>query len=308
MVKPICLEVKHQTRDLLEEVSECQTELDQVVKGFKTGDAMRGRVDGVLQAKLKVIEAQIAENNSGRQKIQSAIVSCQEIAKLSPGMMVSPVIRKEVEQLKKKIKEEVEKAKSFLDRVAPSEKNKVYNFLSRVLTMQALLLMFTSLLYFQTPTVEQPIAGQSVARKSVKRMAEAAAAVEEDGNESGQTRLGDSRWAFVAKCFSVHRIESDVISSFHCKDLLGHSGCVETVEFSDDGALVASAGHDSIVRLWPISNEVEVEIRGQNSSIAPIQMNARQASSVYTLAFAPDNHRLFSAGRDGKILVHDVQT
>ena len=55
-----------------------------------------------------------------------------------------------------------------------------------------------SLHHFHGP-VEQPIAGQSVARRSVKRTAEA----EEDGNESGQTRLGDSRGVFAAKCFAV---------------------------------------------------------------------------------------------------------
>jgi len=57
-----------------------------VLKSFEERDAMRDRVDGVLQAKLKAIQVQIAEKYSGRQKIQSAIVSCKEIAKLSPAM------------------------------------------------------------------------------------------------------------------------------------------------------------------------------------------------------------------------------
>ena len=86
----------------VEEVEECQIELDEVVNGYKEGDAVRGRVDGVLQTKLKAIEAQIAENNNGRQKIQSAIVSCLEMAKLSPGMKASAVIREEVKKMKKK--------------------------------------------------------------------------------------------------------------------------------------------------------------------------------------------------------------
>ena len=42
---------------------------------------MRGRVDGVLQVKLKASEAQIAENNNGCQKIPLTITSCQEMAK-----------------------------------------------------------------------------------------------------------------------------------------------------------------------------------------------------------------------------------
>ena len=87
---------------------------------------MRGRVDGVLQTKLKAIQAQIAENNIGRQKIQAAIVSCQEMAKLSPGMKVSPVIQKKIEQMKKEMEAEVEEAKNLLDHIAPSEINVIY--------------------------------------------------------------------------------------------------------------------------------------------------------------------------------------
>jgi len=106
-----------------------------VVKGYEESDSLRSRVDGVLQAQLKAIEAQIEENNSDRQKIQSAIVSCQEIAKLSLGMKASVVIRKEVKKLKKEMEEEVEQAKNLLDRVAQSETYKVYNSLSRVLKL-----------------------------------------------------------------------------------------------------------------------------------------------------------------------------
>ena len=161
---------------------------------------------------------------------------------------------------------------------------------------------------FQEP-VEQPIAGQSVARRSVKRTAEATAAVEEeDGNGSSDNgrNLRRSRGAFAAKCFAVHRKESTATSSFHCKDLLGHSRYVETVEFSDDGTLLASGGLDKIVRLWPISNKAEVE-RG-HIPIAPIEMETRHDSVVYSLAFAPDNRRIFSDGSDSKILIHDVET
>ena len=65
LVKPTCLESQHQTRDFLEEVAQCQAELDEVVNGFEKGDTMRDRVDGAFQAKLKAIEAQIADNNNG---------------------------------------------------------------------------------------------------------------------------------------------------------------------------------------------------------------------------------------------------
>ena len=95
--------------------------MNEVLKGYEKGGTMRNRIGGALQAKLKAIVVQIAEKNNGRQKIQSAIVSCQEIAKLSLAMKLSSVILKKIEQMKKEIKEEVEKAKNLLDNVAPSE-------------------------------------------------------------------------------------------------------------------------------------------------------------------------------------------
>ena len=152
--------------------------------------------------------------------------------------------------------------------------------------------------------VEQPIAVQCVGRRSVKRTAEAAAA-EEDGSESGQTRHGDSRGVFAAKCLAVQRNESGVTVSFHCKNLLGHSEYVKTFEFSNDGKFLASGGYDKIVRLWPIS---EARRKNEATPIAPTEMKRRHISSVFCLAFAPDNRRLFSGGLDGQIFIHDVET
>ena len=121
LVKPTCEEAHHKTHSLLEQAEESQTELDEVLNGFKAGDATRGQVDGVLQAKLKALQAQIAENNRSRQKIQSAIVICQEMAKLSPGMKLSAVIQKKIKQMKKEMKAEVEQARIFLDHVVPKQ-------------------------------------------------------------------------------------------------------------------------------------------------------------------------------------------
>ena len=126
LVKPICLEDKHKTNSILEEAEEYQRELDEVLKGFETGDTIRGLVDRVLQAKLKALKTLMEENNHCQQKIQSAIVNCQEIAKLSPRMITSAVIQKKIEKMEKEMKKEVEESKNFLDRVYLSETN-VYN-------------------------------------------------------------------------------------------------------------------------------------------------------------------------------------
>ena len=113
-------------------------------------------------------------------------------------------------------------------------------------------------------------------------------------------RPRDSYGAFAAKFFSVHHKESDVTTSFHCRDLLGHRGGIFAIEFSDDGTLLASGFTD--VRVWPISQSA------RRNSINSIQMDTRHNSLVFGLAFAPDNSRLFSGGLDGKLLIHDVQT
>ena len=93
------------------------------MKGFETGDTIRGLVDRVLQAKLKALKTLMEENNHCQQKIQSAIVNCQEIAKLSPRMITSAVIQKKIEKMEKEMKKEVEESKNFLDRVYLSETN-----------------------------------------------------------------------------------------------------------------------------------------------------------------------------------------
>ena len=85
-----------------------------------------------------------------------------------------------------------------------------------------------------------------------------------------------------------------------------HVGTVNAIEFSDDGTLLASGGSDKIVRLWPISQVTAAE--GTRNPIVPVQMVAKNNPAVCSLAFTPNNSRLLSAGLDGKILIHDIQT
>jgi len=40
LVKPTCVEAQHKTHSLLEEAEKSQTELDQVLNGFKEGNVM----------------------------------------------------------------------------------------------------------------------------------------------------------------------------------------------------------------------------------------------------------------------------
>ena len=93
--------------------------------------------------------------------------------------------------------------------------------------------------------------------------------------------------------------------SFDFVDLVGHTGRIYALELSSDGSLLASGGQDEIVRLWPISKAENGRTDPRNL-IIPIQMETR--SCILSLAFSPDNNRLFSGGSGKKFLIHDVQT
>ena len=45
-------------------------------------------------------------------------------------------------------------------------------------------------------------------------------------------------------------------STFYYKDLLGHYGCVNSVEFSPDGNFLASGGDDKRILLWNVWDSV----------------------------------------------------
>jgi len=121
LAKPICVELAHKTCILLEEAQKFQIQLEKILKGLEKGDTIRGRVDGVLQVKLKTFETQIVENRVFRQKIRAAIASCQEMAKLSPEMKVSAVIQKKLKEMKKEMQGAFEQARKLFDHAIPTQ-------------------------------------------------------------------------------------------------------------------------------------------------------------------------------------------
>lgn len=117
------MEAQHQIYDLLDDAAETQVELDQVLEGLECyqGDEIRGKVEEGLQAKIKAIEAEIAENRIYRQKIRLSIASCLEMSKLSPAVKVSPFVRNKIQQAGQEATKEVPEAQQLLNNISTSQ-------------------------------------------------------------------------------------------------------------------------------------------------------------------------------------------
>ncbi|XP_069682679.1 DDB1- and CUL4-associated factor 5 isoform X2 [Periplaneta americana] len=85
------------------------------------------------------------------------------------------------------------------------------------------------------------------------------------------------------------------------KDLLAHYGCVNAIEFSNKGELLASGGDDRRVLIW----NVEQAVHGVGK---PAAMRAQHISNIFCLGFDSTNSKIFSAGNDDQVIVHDAKT
>ncbi|KAK5648903.1 hypothetical protein RI129_003795 [Pyrocoelia pectoralis] len=84
------------------------------------------------------------------------------------------------------------------------------------------------------------------------------------------------------------------------KDLFAHYGCVNAIEFSTEGELLASGGDDRRVLLWSIPGA----IHGKG---APVAMETNHISNIFCLAFDSTNSKIFSGGNDDQVIVHDLR-
>ncbi|CAL4087615.1 unnamed protein product, partial [Meganyctiphanes norvegica] len=89
--------------------------------------------------------------------------------------------------------------------------------------------------------------------------------------------------------------------SLYRKDLYAHFGCVNAIEFSREGDLLVSGGDDRRVLLW----NVDAALAG---SQRPRPMKGEHNSNIFCLGFDSCNSKVFSAGNDEQVIVHDLKT
>lgn len=86
------------------------------------------------------------------------------------------------------------------------------------------------------------------------------------------------------------------------RDLKVHTGCVNAVDFSPTEEWIISGGDDLNVRLW---KTVDCCIRSNPTSIP---MKSIHHSNIFALRFSHNTERIYSAGNDQRLILHDIRT
>ncbi|TKR86690.1 hypothetical protein L596_011229 [Steinernema carpocapsae] len=87
------------------------------------------------------------------------------------------------------------------------------------------------------------------------------------------------------------------------RDVKGHFGCVNSVEFSTDECRIASGGDDLRVLVW---NVADFQVNPNPECVAT--MESRHTSNIFTISFSKNDDRIYSGGNDAHFLIHDLVT
>ncbi|KAM6969192.1 DDB1- and CUL4-associated factor 5 [Tautogolabrus adspersus] len=90
-------------------------------------------------------------------------------------------------------------------------------------------------------------------------------------------------------------------TSLFKKDMLGHFGCVNAIEFSNSGGeWLVSGGDDRRVLLWHMEKAIHARCK-------PVKLKGEHLSNIFCLAFDSTNTKVFSGGNDEQVILHDVE-
>ncbi|KAF8770636.1 DDB1- and CUL4-associated factor 5 like protein [Argiope bruennichi] len=93
----------------------------------------------------------------------------------------------------------------------------------------------------------------------------------------------------------------DFSKCLYSKDLFAHYGCVNAIEFSNNGEWLVSGGDDKRILIWNIDQTL-------TGSLPPKSMKGEHNSNIFCLGFSTNHSKLFSAGNDEQVIAHDVST
>ncbi|KAJ1349885.1 DDB1- and CUL4-associated factor 5 [Parelaphostrongylus tenuis] len=101
----------------------------------------------------------------------------------------------------------------------------------------------------------------------------------------------------------LFRIGAKKFGTVHQKDILGHTGCVNAVEFNKSEVLLASGGDDMRVFVWRVA-----DLMLEGTPKPAIVMERGHHSNIFCYQFSLDGSELYSGGNDGVVICHDVNT
>ena len=117
--------------------------------------------------------------------------------------------------------------------------------------------------------------------------------IQATNSPTGSLSLSPNRRWLAGRDFTERVSVVDLLTGQQ-RDLAGHAGVVESVQFSPDGSLLASGANDQTIRLWSTGDWHQVAVfRGQEGP----------ASGV---AFSPDGKLLASGATDGSVMLWQI--